>query len=77
MSATLKERLRRTASSSKPPPNDCAKTEDELFEEAYLALRYGDATGQGRPRDPLIPPLVRPLPDEGDILRQKLREEAR
>ena len=51
------------------------KSDDELFAEEYL--RVNDASGSRAGDSELIPTFFRALPPEDDVLRQKLREEAR
>ena len=75
----LKIKLRQAAASASASASSAAstvkapeKSEDELLEEAYLALKKTHSRA-----DSLIPPFFDRLPADDDLLGQKLREEAR
>ena len=72
----LKKQLKAASISAKLRNSDTArKSDDELFAEEYL--RVNDVRGSRVGDSDLIPTFFRALPPEDDVLRQKLREEAR
>ena len=74
----LKRQLRAAAVRAKETNSAIErKSDDEIFAEEYLRTVLTKNVGDRHQNGDLIPTFFRALPPEEDVLRQKLREEAR